>query len=145
MSSIDKYSHKIIGFIECPSDYNLVYKNKIKKLPIYQLKQDIPNDEIDFDGKTGDLIIGGGSGEAPAFRISYPEAVYFFKKKNWDDFENYDEIFKSFWTSTFAYKIGTGFVKIGWNPYTELEFWFSSLIIDKLLDNGKISFNKSSD
>src|SRR4051812_14102032 len=100
MSAIDQYKHKVLGFIECPSTYDFVYANTTREIGVYQLLQDISVDEESFDGKSGDIIVGGGSGEAPAFRISFPNAFYFFTSDEWDEFESYDELFKHFWTPT---------------------------------------------
>ena len=61
MSRIDGYKHKLVGFINCDSDYDFVNNNPIRKIAIYQLNEDVPNSETDFDGKKGDIIIGGGS------------------------------------------------------------------------------------
>ena len=50
MSAIDKYQHKFIDFFDCPSDYDLVYGSSTKLIAIYQLLENIPDDEDDFDG-----------------------------------------------------------------------------------------------
>lgn len=135
MSAIDQYKHKHLGFIECPSSFDLVYNNQTKKIAIYELMENIPTDEKDFDGKIGDIILGGGSGEAPAFRISMPEAIYFFTKDNWDDFEVHEDLFKAFWTPTQSYKFCEGFSKIGWTINEPIEFWLAENTCLLLIDN----------
>jgi len=75
MSAIDQYKHHHIGFIECPSRFNIGF------ISIYELLQDIPGDEKDFDGKIGDILIGGGV--AKCLRLGYPSLNFlmFLPKK----------------------------------------------------------------
>lgn len=141
MSSIEQYKHKHLGFMQCPSDYDFVGGNSTRQIGVYQLEQDVPDDEKDFDGKIGDILVGGGSGEALALRISHPEAMYFFKKDDWDNFKSYDELFKEFWSASFAFKIGVGFRKIGWEPNEKLEQWLTEKTIDMLLKKGIIKLD----
>lgn len=138
MATIDQYKHKLLDFFICPSDYNLVNGNNTRQIAIYQLEQDIPFDEYRFDGMKGDILVGGGSGEAESFRIS-KKAIPFFKEEDFDDYEDLDEIFKSFWSSNFSYVLGNGLLKLGWTPDESMEFWLAEKIIDQLLDK-KISF-----
>jgi|TARA_B110000114_G_C15046085_1_gene379241 hypothetical protein len=51
MATIDTYKYKLLDFFVCPSDFDIVYQNPTRKIAIYQLEQDIPTDEINFDGK----------------------------------------------------------------------------------------------
>ena len=139
MSAIDQYEHEFLTFIECPSEYDFIGNSSIRKIAIYRLKQDIPDDETEFDGKIGDILVGGGSGEAESLRISYPEARHFFKSKDWDDFDDYDELFKAFWSPSFAYKIGDGFRKQGWDPDGSMELWLTKTVIDLLASAGEPS------
>ena len=137
MASIDKYEHRVLGFFHCPSDFELVYQNSTKEIAIYQLEQDIPNDELDFDGKKGDLIVGGGSGEAESLKISI-KGIEFFTNKKYDDFKSHEELVKSFWTPTFSYKLGNGLEKLGWTPDDNMELWIAEKIVEQLLNNKKI-------
>ena len=123
MSAIDQYKHKLLGFIECPATFNFVYNNPTRKIAIYELLQDVPNDEDCFDGKAGDIILGSGSGGAPALRISIPKATLFFTVEGWDDFKTSEDLFKAFWTPTASYVFAEGFSKIGWSPNQKIEFW----------------------
>jgi len=41
------------------------------------------------------------------------------------DFEEYDQLFKSFWTATESYKLRNGFRKLGWDTEQPIEFWFA--------------------
>ena len=54
------------------------------------------------------------------------------------DLDDYDQLFKSFWSPTFSYKVGSGFQKIGWDPNTEIEIWLIKFIIDHLMENGSL-------
>ena len=141
MSSIDKYKHKVLGFIKCPSTFDFVYSSTTREIAINELLENIPAGERDFDGKTGDIVLGGGSGEAPAFRISIPEAILFFSKDTWDQFEKYDDLFKTFWNPTQSYTLCDGFSKVGWDPNTPIEFWLTENVISLLHEK----FNKYTD
>ncbi len=133
MSSIDKYQHNLIGFIKCDSDYDIVYNNSTRLIAVYKLQQDIPNDEQDFDGRKNDILIGGGQGEVPAFRISIPNAIKFFSDEEFDDFVEYSELFKSFWSPTQSFKLCNGFLKMGWDPAESIEFWLAEQVCNLLI------------
>jgi hypothetical protein len=96
MASIDQYKHRLLGFINCPSDYEIVDNNPTRDIAVYELLEDIPKDETDFDGKIGDIIVGGGSGEVSAFRISIPGALDFFVYERDVDFDDYEDDLKPF-------------------------------------------------
>jgi hypothetical protein len=133
MSSIDRYKHKILGFIDCPSSYDIMSFNPIRKIPIYELLEDVPLDEEDFEGKAGDLLVDGGSGECAAFQISVPEAMVFFAG-DIDSLKDYNTLFKAFWTPTEAFKLCDGFLKMGWPPDEFIEYWLAENLC-KLLIN----------
>jgi hypothetical protein len=135
MSSIDQYKHSHLGFFDCPSADDFVYNNSTRKIAIYELLENIPLDEKDFDGNVGDIILGGGSGEAPAFRISIPKSILFWLNDDFDDFDNYDELFKPFWTAPEAHIFCEGFSKLGWTTETRIEFWLAENICLLLVDN----------
>ena len=137
MSSIDVYRHNHLGFIECPSTYNFVAHNNTRHVAIYELLENIPSDEGDFDGNMGDLLIGGGSGEAPAFRISIPLAFKFFTVD--DDafcdleFDSLGDLFKTFWTPTESYIFCEGYAKLGWTVETSIELWLAENVCKLLI------------
>ena len=150
MAAIDKYEHILLGFIECPSSYDFVYGNKTRQIGIYELLEDVPADEGSFDGKAGDILVGGGKGEAPALRISYPDAFDFFTNDEWDSFANYDELFKAFWTPTEAFIFVEGYRKLGWTVDIKIEQWLAEnvclLLIrstDKYLRFGTVADSSS--
>ena len=135
MSSIDQYKHKHLGFIECPSTFDFVFNNPTRKIAIYELLENIPEEENNFDGKLGDIILGGGSGEAPAFRISIPQTLLFLTQDDWDDFDTHSDLFKAFWTPTQSYRFCEGFSKIGWTQDSPIEFWLAENVCMLLVEN----------
>ena len=134
MSAIDQYKHLHIGFIHCPSNEDFVVNNPTRKIAVYELREDIPADEKDFDGKVGDILLGGGSGEAPAFRVSVPEALYFFTKEDEND-PGHDGLFKAFWTKSEAAVFAEGYVKLGCDATIPLEFWLAKNLCLLLINN----------
>jgi hypothetical protein len=129
MSEIDSYQHRCIGIVECPSSYEIVPGNNLhRKIPIYQLEQDAL-DATSWQAKKGDLLLGGGSGESSALRVSIPEAIYFFIDESWDKFESYDDIYKAYWSMTDAYVFCEGYSKVGWTPNDDIEMWLAEQII----------------
>ena len=140
MSAIDCYKHNHLGFVDCPSTYNIINftpSTKGSRIAIYELLDNIPDDEDDFDGKAGDILVGGGSGEAPALRISNPLAFQFFtfdEDKFADlEFDDLEEIFKSFWTPRQSFVLGEGFLKLGWTPDRPLEMWLTENVCKLLI------------
>ncbi len=147
MSSIDQYLYTCIGVIECPTSYRLFYgQSNIQPIhiAIYHLEQDIPEHEDDFQGKAGDIIVGGGSGEAPAMVIKLPDAFIFFTR--FEDIEDEKQFekkystfldhtpFQTYWTLTQTYILGAGFETLGWNPEKEqLDRWLTHHVLVFLL------------
>ena len=138
MSAIDAYKHKVLGFIECPSTNSFVdFNEDTRKIGLYELLENIPADEKSFDGKVGDILVGGGSGETPAFRISNPIAFQFF---TFDEnafcdlkFDNLNDIYKAFWTPTKSYIFCEGFLKLGWTVSTDIEMWLAENVCKLLI------------
>jgi len=133
MSSINKYKHKLLGFIKCESDYDIIYNSSTRKIAIYKLGQNIPTEENDFDGFINDILVGGGRGEAPSFRISNPNAFRFFTEMGFDEFNEYNELFKSFWSPNQSFKLCNGFLKSGWDPKENIEFWLAEQVCNLLI------------
>lgn len=129
MSEIDSYKHECIGVVKCPSHYEIVYKNNThRNIPLYRLTED-GLDAQSWQAKRGDLLLGGGSGESAAFRLSMPEAVYFFTHPYWDSFESLAEIFHAYWTLNEAYVFCEGYAKLGWTPKECIEIWLAEHIL----------------
>lgn len=133
MSSIDSYKHELLGFIICESDYDIIHGNQTRKIAVYRLDQNIPSDESDFDGKINDILVGGGRGEAPAFRISYPNAFNYFVEEEFGDFDEYTDLFKSFWSLNQTFELCNGFLKSGWEPKENIEFWLAEQVCNLLI------------
>lgn len=134
MASIDQYKHRLLGFINCPSDYEIVEGNPTRDIAVYELLENIPDEETDFDGKTGDILVGGGSGEAPAFRVTIPNALDFLINDTDVTFDSYNELFKAFWTPTESYRLCDGFKKLGWDAKRPIEFWLAENICVTLIN-----------
>jgi hypothetical protein len=135
MASVDQYKHRLLGFIKCPSDYDIVDGNSTRDIAVYELLENVPEEENDFDGKTGDILVGGGSGEAPAFRVTIPGALDFLLNDTDITFDNYDQLFKAFWTPTESYRLCDGFKKLGWDTKQSIEFWLAENICVTLVNN----------
>ena len=133
MSRIDGYEHHLLGMVACPSTFPIVYANDSQRtVPVYRLDEDAP-DETDFQGKRGDILVGGGSGESPAFRIAVPESFYFYTHDSWGEFDTYDKIHRAFWTMTEAFVFCEGYQKLGWTPTKGIEQWLTEHVLSFLL------------
>jgi hypothetical protein len=134
MSAIDQYKYACLGIVQCPTNYKV--SGVYPQIPLYRLDEDIPADEEDFQGKKGDILLGGGSGESAALRIAIPEAFYFWTREDWCDYDSLDEIIKTYWTPTQAYVFGEGYSKLGWTPENNpLEWWLAQHILNYLASN----------
>lgn len=125
MSQIDAYSYSLLGWIECPSSYDFVYMSNSRRLGVYRLEEKAD----EFNAKKGDILIGGGRGEAEALHIAMPEMVHWLTDEL-EKVENPEGILHPFWTATFSFMIGEGFSKIGWKPRDErLEVWLAAKVM----------------
>ena len=132
MSEIDSYKHECLGIVTCPSDYEIVPGNNSHRyIPIYRLDEDALDEDsgATWRAKKGDLLLGGGSGESAALRISIPETIYFFTAENWNAFETCDEIYRAYWSSNEAYIYCNGYAKLGWKPTQKIEVWLVEHIL----------------
>lgn len=143
MSEIDQYKYTCLGVIECPIPF---YAPKVKYVAIYHLEQDVGKRQYTFQGNEGDIIVGGGAGEAAAMRIRIPEAFILYTdfKVVVEDEEIYRKLenqaldksaFKAYWTPTEAYKFGTGYRKIGWDGEGAIDNWLTYHVLGFLLKN----------
>lgn len=128
MSAIDIYDYDLIGMIDMPSGYSIM---------MYRLKQDVrPGSE--FDGKCCDIMVGGGSGESAAMRISVLNAqrVYSdFRSQATRNLEYFGDVVKSFWSSTDAYLFGCDYTELGWdvNKHGPMETWLTEHVLAFLI------------
>ena len=133
MAQIDQYKHKVLGFIKCASTFDFVYQSPTRDIAIYQILES--SDKEDFDAKEGDIIAGGGRGEAPALRISNPQCFLHFAEEGYDDFDNKDQLYKAFWTPTDSFILCEGFLKSGWTQDVNIEVWLAQFICAALIIN----------
>jgi hypothetical protein len=136
MSEIDSFIHECLGIVNCPSDHAIVPgNNRHRNIPLYRLDEDALENEpgSTWRGKQGDLLLGGGSGESAALRISIPEAIYFVTDAQWDAFDNHDEIYHAYWSANEAYIFCNGYAKSGWTSDESIELWLIEHIIAFIL------------
>lgn len=149
MSSIDVYSYTCIGEIVCPTPYRIFHGQKNIRpvlIGIYYLEQNIPEHEDDFQGMFGDILVGGGSGEAPAMLIRMPDAVIRYTKfENIEEMEHFEDKHKTifdhtpyetYWSPTATYILGAGYETLGWNPEKyRLDKWLNDHVLAFLVEN----------
>jgi hypothetical protein len=145
MSEIDSYRHECIGIVICPSSYVIVYgSNPPPGAPtpirLYRIDEDTTDDDS-FQAKRGDLLLGGGRGESPAFRISIPEAIHFFTEDDYlysrPELDSrfptiqalWDWHFHAYWTMNDAFVFCEGYAKLGWTPDIPIETWLAEHIL----------------
>jgi hypothetical protein len=85
------------------------------RLPVYRLGEEI-SDESSLSGCAGDILIGGGSGEANALCFSVPEIFTFYNRTPEETYAAGRPAIKSYWTADDAFMFGVGFEKMGWSP-----------------------------
>ena len=146
MSEIDSYKHECIGMVYCPSDYwppPYFGQPENKHIPLYLLKEDALSADAsayEFQAKNGDLLLGGGSGETPALRISMPEALISFThgdkenrisiKDNPTVGDLQESLYHAYWSMDHAFMFGAGYVKLGWEPHKiAMEIWLIEHIL----------------
>ena len=141
MSTIDQYRYKCVGVVHCPTPYRniLIRREGIGiDVAIYKLLQNIPTDEPDFQGKPGDILLGGGSGEAPALRILMPEALNFWTNRDEYDLgksDLQDDIAKAYWSATQAFVFGERYCNLGWLPTLRIEDWLTQHVLSFLVQH----------
>lgn len=129
MSRIDGYQHRVLGTVTCPATHPLMYGNDTqRKVVLYYLLEDVPADETAFQGKAGDVLLGGGVGEAAALRISIPNAFTFFTKNQF-----VGDYAKAYWSPNKAFVFCEGYAKLGWTPSVEIEDWLTQHVLAFLL------------
>jgi hypothetical protein len=130
MSEIDAYKHRCIGIVVCPSTYEIVGGNdKHRNIPLYRLEESAP----EWNAKAGDLLLGGGSGESQALRISIPEAVAWATREDDGNPLPPDGVCRAYWSMTRAFVFGEGYAKIGWHPRQPIEGWLAEHIVSFIL------------
>lgn len=130
MSTIDTVWNELIG--------------EISGISIYRLKEDVPLRFIDLDGKKGDILLGGGSGEAAAMRISMPEAITFYTHDYLSNDLTLEDIVKPFWSTGNTYDFHKTYMKKGYRPSTgpAIESWLAEHIVAYVLKNFPEDYSK---
>ncbi|MNJ90586.1 hypothetical protein D3C87_82060 [compost metagenome] len=125
MSAIDCVWHEIIG--------------QLDGIPIYRLLEDVEKTGAhdDFPGAVkGDILLGGGSGEAPATHIKIVPMLEYLKA-NWDDknsaFYKYSplDLITCLWDFNEGYRRIKRYIEIGYkiNEDGPIETWLFEHII----------------
>src|SRR5689334_13028751 len=115
MSEIDSYKHECIGILNCPrvdlfpdSERDRQRKGN-QFVPLYLLHEDALDADT-FYARKGDLLLGGGSGEAEALWIGMPDALLFFTGDVDDELwpsdmyetigDMHESVYHAFWSPT---------------------------------------------
>lgn len=131
MSEIDCYRHRLLGFVECPTNYpQLVVFGRTSPISvaIYELLEAAPI----WSANTGDILVGGGAGECPAFRISIPIAEQLLLNGENAEFALRSEVCQSYWAPAQAFALCDAFLKLGWTPNLDVEFWLAEYVLLKV-------------
>lgn len=130
MSEIDRFRHKCIGIISCPSTYEVVKGRDHRLIPLYR----IDDSSEEWKAKPGDLLVGGGGGESAALRISIPEALYCYTESDLDADEDLDDYaFHAYWSTNDAFIFCEGYAKLGWHPDIWIEDWLTEHVVAFIL------------
>lgn len=127
MSEIDGYKHTCPGVVHCPSPHPIAFGSDTRDVFVYRLDEDAL-DSPEWQAKSGDIVLGGGSGEAAILRVAMPEAILFFTHDDWDGFDVVADVYRACWSMTEAYIFGAGYVKMGWDPSSPIETWLAEHI-----------------
>jgi hypothetical protein len=133
MSAIDCYKHEHIGFVRCPMRHSLFRDGRVFDfLPIYRLLEDVA-EEPSLSGRAGDILIGGGSGEAPAVSFSIPDIFIVYTTAKMTEDTTRDPCITSHWSADEAFIFGVGFEVLGWSPEQQpLLIWLAGCFISYL-------------
>ena len=100
-------------------------------LPVYILKEDVQEEQDGLSGNSGDIVIGGGSGEARALSFAIPDVFTAYTTTN----NELRPPFTCHWTANEAFIFGSGFQKLGWNPELQmLEIWLAEHLMAFLVN-----------
>lgn len=134
MSAIDCYKHQSIGFVRCPMRHSLFGDGRVLDfLPVYRLLEDITQ-EASLSGRAGDILIGGGSGEARAVSFSTPGIFTAYTTASVRDDVSTEPVIRSHWSADDAFMFGVGFEVLGWSPERQpLLIWLAEHLISFLV------------
>jgi hypothetical protein len=123
MSAIDSIWHELIG--------------QLDDVPIYRLLETPEKGYGEFgDARKGDILLGGGSGETPALRISMPEALEVYTahdigKRIYTEGHRYDNEVQEFWGLNHGYDRINRYKKLGYRP--KIDGWIESWLACQIL------------
>jgi hypothetical protein len=115
-----------------------VFGNDTTRLvAVYRLDEDALDDQS-FVGRRGDILLGGGHGEASALRISLPGALYYLTSEDWERFAGsetwtWKTHVQAYWSMTEAYVYGDGYTALGWTPNKPIELWLTGHVLSFLV------------
>ena len=134
MSAIDCYKHEHIGFVRCPMRHSLFRDGRVfDSLPVHRLLEDVA-EEPSLSGRSGDILIGGGSGEARAVLFFIPDIFTVYTTANTKDDATREPLITSHWSADEAFIFGVGFEALGWNPERQpLLIWLAEHLIAYLV------------
>jgi hypothetical protein len=134
MSAIDCYKHEQIGFVRCPMRHSLFHDGRVFDfLPVYRLLEEVAQ-ETSLSGRAGDILIGGGSGEARAVSFSIPDIFTAYTTANTKDDASREPVIRSHWSADDAFMFGVGFEVLGWSPEQQpLLIWLAEHLISFLI------------
>ena len=112
--------------------------NSHRNIPLYRLDEEAD----EWNAKAGDILLGGGSGESAALRISIPEAILWLTQDGWNSFGSRENIYKAYWSMSDAFVFGDGYSKIGWHPAQSVETWLAEHIVAFILREYPEAYNK---
>lgn len=134
MSAIDSFKHEHIGFVRCPMRHSHLRDGRVFDfLPVYRLLEDV-SEESSVSGRAGDILIGGGSGEAYAVSFSIPDIFTVYTTDDTSDDATREPLITSHWSVDEAFVFGVGFEALGWSPARQpLLIWFAEHLISFLV------------
>ncbi len=132
MSEIDSYKRELIGIVNCPSAHEIMHGNPSQRdIPLYRLDEDAHDGcgGLTWGARRGDLLLGGGSGESAALRISIPEAFDFSMRTNDGGTGACRDACHAYWSQRQAEAFCDGYAKLGWAPPGRIEVWLVEHIL----------------
>ena len=102
-------------------------------LPVYRLLEEVAQ-EPSLSGRSGDILIGGGSGEARAVSFPFPDIFTAYATANKKDDATAERLITSHWSADEAFMLGVGFEALGWSPGRQpLLIWLAEHLISYLV------------
>ena len=143
MSEIDSYRHECLGIVHCPASFPFVSGNaNTREIWLYRLLQDVRPEADSFEGKSGDLLLGGGYGEAPALWIALPEAFELFTQEPRERRASLTDVCRAHWSANEAFVLCEGFSRLGWTPESPIELWLLEHILAFVIREYQVDYGR---